>query len=547
MDMKAVVIQKIIRHYYNGQITLFLGLIAFLIMTPSVAANSCPPTWSSANHKYVDLYYLNNKLFMFYSDSGNFGKRMAVLENGDIVDIWDVPVSKRRPPSGLLYAHDKYYFFLEGRSEGHVYISRDGINWEDRPFGIRSYVGFHVYYLNNTFIATVGQLDSTGTDVYVSDDGLDWYAVGSIISNDVYGLTYGNGLFVAVGDDASLNTSSDGQLWEKRVVPDQPYDVTYGNGLFVAVGSNASVYTSSDGQQWEKHAVPDCSELHDLVFGEGTMYAACLNGEHAKIYSSANGEQWSLLYGNGTAEDLYGVTFGARLFVAVGDKGRVRLSANARTWRSVDPITDSPLFGVTYGNNQFIAVGDRGTIITSTDGKNWVAQKAVTQEPLYGVTFYNGFYVAVGGTLGRRSVIITSQNGHDWMLVQQRSGPAILAAAGGNNKFVAVGENGAAFCSNDGTNWNLEAADQGNFGNRPLQGIEYVKDADGKFLVAGGDGTGMMFYSFDGAHWYVHGACHGSMFDIAFGDGKFVAVGANGNTCYAPWHPMRFPTYKDLQ
>ena len=149
--------------------------------------------------------------------------------------------------------------------------------------------------------------------------------------------------------------------------------------------------------------------------------------------------------------------------------------------------------------------------------------------------------------MGRRSVIITSQNGHDWMLVQQRSGPAILAAAGGNNKFVAVGENGAAFCSNDGTNWNLEAADQGNFGNRPLQGIEYVKDADGKFLVAGGDGTGMMFYSFDGAHWYVHGACHGSMFDIAFGHGKFVAVGANGNTCYAPWHPMRFPTYKDLQ
>jgi hypothetical protein len=55
------------------------------------------------------------------------------------------------------------------------------------------------------------------------------------------GVTYGNGLFVAVGDDGTILTSPDGVNWTAADLGDgQPlYGVAYGNGLFVAVGEAA--------------------------------------------------------------------------------------------------------------------------------------------------------------------------------------------------------------------------------------------------------------------------------------------------------------------
>jgi len=55
------------------------------------------------------------------------------------------------------------------------------------------------------------------------------------------GVTYGNGIFVAVGNLGTILTSPDGVKWTKRNSGTESYlrGVTYGNGIFVAVGDYA--------------------------------------------------------------------------------------------------------------------------------------------------------------------------------------------------------------------------------------------------------------------------------------------------------------------
>ncbi len=68
---------------------------------------------------------------------------------------------------------------------------------------------------------------------------------------DLYGVTYGNSTFVAVGDHGTILISPDGGTWTPRT----PYSgttenlsgIAYGNGIFVAVGFYGTVLTSPDG------------------------------------------------------------------------------------------------------------------------------------------------------------------------------------------------------------------------------------------------------------------------------------------------------------
>jgi hypothetical protein len=64
--------------------------------------------------------------------------------------------------------------------------------------------------------------------------------------NPLNGVTYGNGLFVAVGRNGIILTSPDGVSWTRQTPPTSNwlYGVTYGNGTFVAVGQSGAILTS---------------------------------------------------------------------------------------------------------------------------------------------------------------------------------------------------------------------------------------------------------------------------------------------------------------
>ena len=169
-------------------------------------------------------------------------------------------------------------------------------------------------------------------------DGITWTSRTSAANNNWVGVTYGNGIFVAVswsGTGNRVMTSPDGITWTARTsaADNNWYSVTYGNGTFVAVswyGTGNRVMTSPDGITWTSRT------------------------------SAANNNWYSVTYGDGT-------------FVAVSETGsgnRVMTSPDGITWTSRTSAADNSWYGVTYGNGTFVAVAGGGAsgnrVMTST-------------------------------------------------------------------------------------------------------------------------------------------------------------------------------------
>ena len=55
------------------------------------------------------------------------------------------------------------------------------------------------------------------------------------------------------------------------------------------------------------------------------------------------------------------------LYVAVGDNGSVRTSADAVNWIDQTSGSTNTIFGIGYGEGRFLVVGDLGTILSSTN------------------------------------------------------------------------------------------------------------------------------------------------------------------------------------
>ena len=82
-----------------------------------------------------------------------------------------------------------------------------------------------------------------------SPDGITWTARTAAGDNDTWqSVTYGNGLFVALGWEADDNiiTSPDGITWiAKTINSGQWFSIAHGNNSFVAVGSSVETASST--------------------------------------------------------------------------------------------------------------------------------------------------------------------------------------------------------------------------------------------------------------------------------------------------------------
>lgn len=303
-------------------------------------------------------------------------------------------------------------------------------------------------------------------EIYISEDGAHtWKKVWSKAADgyQVRGIASGNGKIVAVTHKAVL-TSKDAKTWtEVTALPDKIpgafEDVTFGDGMFVIVGQSETIMHSADGESWtlvatanyktedpaQKEARKKMMEkvnvaklpggksntapketVEDLIFGLDTrnhfnavayekgrfiltgsfQRALYLNKEgndlkittedyrNAEItnkcfdvlytagkylligdknYYSADGKSWNMLpYEHNIKK---GVAFGKSNFVAAGSFGSVIVSADAATWNKVEVQGAKNLttyFDVVYGNGRFLVAGQHGAMaISDDDGKTW--------------------------------------------------------------------------------------------------------------------------------------------------------------------------------
>ena len=231
-----------------------------------------------------------------------------------------------------------------------------------------------------------------------------------------------------------------GTTWTSRNLGNPLQAVTYGNGLFVAVGWNGAILTSRDGVNWTWRTSGTREDLQAVTYGNSTFVAV---GMHGTILTSRDGVTWTQRT-LGADDWLNGVTYGNGLFVAVGYNGAILTSRDGVNWTRRTSGTREDLQAVTYGNGLFVAVGG-GTILTSPDGATWTARASGTDYLLNGVAYGNGLFVAVGGPVGGGGAILTSQDGVTW--TAQTLGELLYSVVYGNGLFVAVGGSGTILTS----------------------------------------------------------------------------------------------------
>ncbi len=243
-------------------------------------------------------------------------------------------------------------------------------------------------------------------------------------TNNLKAATYANGLYVAVGDNSTVVTSTDQVDWKTHTLVSpggstdpKLYAVTYGNNLWVAVGSY--IWTSPDGATWTYRGNPSIGPFYAVAYGTNGRYVAAggTGGYFDKTCSGAvvvatseDGITWtdrSSTSGFDTAPPgavcspntcpqtnsncnwEKGEPTKALIFA---DGKFVQLAWHQPPYYSTDGLTFTPAnvpgdtatipgynhaVGMAYGNGTFLTVDSflndnyGGTIMTSTDGVTW--------------------------------------------------------------------------------------------------------------------------------------------------------------------------------
>jgi len=321
-------------------------------------------------------------------------------------------------------------------------VGSTSARWSLRECGSRAYLG-GVAWSGSLYVAVGWSYTDVGSDVLTSTDGITWTrrTTGKDSPYHLHRIAWGNGLFVAVGEQKEILTSTNGIVWQVRQSPVQTYftKIIWTGTEFLAIGGQGVVIKSPDGMNWVSS--PETLNASDVIW-VNDRYLLLGNGF---VYTSTDGLHW-IVAASGLDTSLMSIAWSGNRFVAVGSAGKIFSSNDGTTWNDHSLPTPLGWSKVIWADNQFVAFGWRGTIHVSLDGTTWT-ERRINAPEIADVIRSGSSYVAVG-EFGN---IATSTDGVDW--VARTIVPSLGAVVATNNGFLAVGGYGNVASSTDGKVW----------------------------------------------------------------------------------------------
>ncbi len=405
---------------------------------------------------------------------------------------------------------------------------------------------------NGSLMVNVG----TRGAVALSKDLVHWESVEQFTSQDLYGICWGAGRYVAVGDEGTLYVSTDGRTWDEQEISTDVglAGVACGNGTYVAVGVDGTIVRSSDGVTWTVLGSPVDKNLYHVTWGNGRFVAV---GQDGAIITSADGITWQERTFS-AREDLYSVAWGKDKFVAAGGGSLILTSPDGVTWTQREAAYEDLTFAaVAYAGDAFILAANHDAItqtwdvptrwavfyFRSTDGMSW--QNMEWQQ---GYVWKRSSWVR--GMLWTGSLLVsfgdngsaqTSPDGMRWTNRTSARNAVIIGITSGAGKYVGVGTednfNGAVYSSTDGVTWQHEVNPQ-----VPRSNDNYEQWQDDLYAVAYGNGVfvavggyGVILRSEDSHTWTVErSGTQDSLLAVVRAGNQFAAVGDNGTLLTSP-------------
>ena len=238
------------------------------------------------------------------------------------------------PPGGSVFstlyavAFGVGMFVAVGTSGGQegIFTSANGSTWTPGDWNMEGVSGFQAFrsigYAGGKFIA-FGDWYAGGDQLLVvtSTDGTSW-SDGSVPSTYEHFASpvFGSSVYVTVGDQGATMTSATGASWANTgilpasVVSANLYGVAYANGLFVAVGFDTTnavslILRSSDGINWTSQDVPLAQAMRLYGVASGTAGFVAVGhdsggGAGSLVLTSPNGRSWDVQRWDHRATDV---------------------------------------------------------------------------------------------------------------------------------------------------------------------------------------------------------------------------------------------------
>ena len=201
----------------TGAVTTIAGLAG--------SSGSSDGTGTSALFNYPTFITYDGNGNLYICDSGNNTIRKLVISTGVVTTIAGLARSSGSSDGTGTNARFYFLYGITYDGNGNLYVCDTG----------------------NDTIRNVNAISQYMTSV----NGINWAASSTTSIGDAPFITYGNGLFVAVGSGGAA-FSENGTTWTQSVnAPQYSWtSVVYGNGYFIAVASSGSVMYSQNGTTW---------------------------------------------------------------------------------------------------------------------------------------------------------------------------------------------------------------------------------------------------------------------------------------------------------
>ncbi|MDF7823119.1 PKD domain-containing protein [Pontiellaceae bacterium B12227] len=266
-----------------------------------------------------------------------------------------------------------------------------------------------------------------------SDDGINWTSHQSydIYANNIFlGAVVYDGLqFIAVGMDHDYDapvgweqvifTSSDGTYWTQRYGSDHGsssnirlLDVAYGDGVYIAVGENGSIVRSTDAINWNPVVSGTTTNLTGVSYGDGSFVAvgAHFGGGPANVLTSSDGLLWTNRSSGVDLDNwqgLWDIEYLNDRFLAGGWYAKIMHSLDqGQTFTTSMTGNGLIIPAFAYGDGTYFAAGHEkvysGSWMTfdinliSLDGESWTALTTASQDDRNAAVFFNGTFITVG-------------------------------------------------------------------------------------------------------------------------------------------------------
>jgi photosystem II stability/assembly factor-like uncharacterized protein len=287
----------------------------------------------------------------------------------------------------------------------------------------------------------------------------------------MWSLTFGGGVFVAVGDYMIL-TSKDGEKWTH--VPSQVFwsRIFWVKDRFFLMGGKWVDYakkddwlnvtwTSKDGIKWSDTAFVNNPQLFQYplyTLHNGKQFVTVTT---RGLETSANGKDWQQFksYPISMVNLSQAAKANGKLLIVGGDKDHddgmklsnmVSLQLNSTgQWAGSDTRRTYPFINVMWTGKEYFGIGFHGKMMSSKDGLSWKPLTSPTKETLTKAIMANGTYYVTG----YKGLILSSKDGINWVKQKTNVYDNINSIEWNGKTFVAVGTSGLILVSLDGSTW----------------------------------------------------------------------------------------------